>query len=79
MRAYRDSPNENRERAIRMITDPVYTMAYINTVLSPLVKELSSSKMDRQGTPYSAAVLAYDILNEPEGTSWDSRLYSNYK
>ena len=81
----RDNPNEHRTRAMRMITDPEYTRSYIDTVLTPLVKDLSSTMEKHRASqgsasiPYSAAILAYDILNEPEGTSWDLRLYSNYK
>lgn len=71
----------NRDRVIKMITDSTLTKQYINTAVIPLVKHFKGTVMYTKGTTkyrYSDALIGYEIFNEPEGVSWETRLYHNY-
>src|SRR5690242_1969729 len=77
---HRFNPDLNRQRAIHMITTWTGTQAYIGHVVTPLVKHLRRTFIpsSNRTRTYADAVLAYEVFNEPEGTSWDTRLYHNY-
>ncbi|MFW7379644.1 MAG: hypothetical protein ACOH5I_12600 [Oligoflexus sp.] len=74
------NPQQNRDRAVRMITDPAATDAYIQNALQPLLLAMKDCLTDcRDGKDFHDAVLSWEVLNEPEGVSWDWRLYHNYQ
>lgn len=64
----------NRARAILMMTDDNATAAYVNTALLPMLRSLKEP-MWPAGPPYLDAVVAWEVLNEPEGISRYWRLY----
>lgn len=74
----RFNPDINRLRVIRMLTTQAGREAYIRNVLTPLVKDLRKSKIPGTQTAYADTLLAYEIFNEAEGVSLDTRLYHNY-
>ena len=63
------NPTANRDRALRMIDDPVALDAYIRRALVPLLQDLGGSGL--KGGPPGAtmldAVWAWETMNEPEG------------
>lgn len=65
----------NRARAVHMMTDDAATAAYINAALLPMIKGLQDDAMSPGGAPYTDAVLAWEVMNEPEGVSLYWRLY----
>jgi hypothetical protein len=73
---------DNRTRAIRLIEDPTATQAYIDHALVPMIRSLDECMSQcNSDTPrrYHDNVLAWEVLNEPEGVSRDWRLYLNYQ
>jgi hypothetical protein len=76
--ARRLNPVVNRDRTVRMVTDPGATRAYIDNALVPMLQALAAP-MPGSDRTYLDAVLAWEVLNEPEGMSWYWRLYHNYQ
>jgi hypothetical protein len=75
-----------------MISSAQATQAYIDSALVPLVKLLRASRLPAAAAgnassagdastsaSYADALLAYEIFNEPEGITWEKRLYHNYQ
>jgi hypothetical protein len=73
------NPIVNRERAIHMITTDKGTEAYIKNALTPMIQALKQPLTPQGKEDYLDAVLSWEVLNEPEGISWDWRLYHNYQ
>lgn len=64
----------NRARAVLMMTDDAATSAYINNALLPMLEALKAP-IGYAGGSYLDAVVAWEVLNEPEGISHFWRLY----
>jgi hypothetical protein len=70
----RNNPESHRARAIHMISDDRATNAYIGNALVPMLQALQQ-RMVPGGGRYLDAVLAFEVINEPEGMSRYWRLY----
>lgn len=68
------NPEPHRARAILMMSNDRATDAYIGNALLPMIKGLQA-RMQPGGPRFIDAVLAFEVLNEPEGMSHFWRLY----
>jgi hypothetical protein len=68
------NPESHRARAIYMMSDDRATNAYLGNALVPMLQALQEP-MAPGGPRYLDAVLAFEIINEPEGMSKFWRLY----
>ncbi|WIA16053.1 hypothetical protein OEZ85_012780 [Tetradesmus obliquus] len=71
------NPEPHRTRAILMMSNNRATDAYIGNALLPMIKGLQE-RMQPGGPRFLDAVVAFEVLNEPEGMSHFWRLYKNY-
>jgi hypothetical protein len=65
----------NRARAVLMMTDDGAAAAYVDNALLPMLAALRQPMAGAGGATYLDAVLAWEVLNEPEGVSRHWRLY----
>lgn len=70
----RNNPQPHRARAILMMADDRAADAYLGNALVPMLQALKE-QMAPGGPRFLDAVLAFEVLNEPEGMSRYWRLY----
>jgi len=74
----RCNPVEHRERALRIFEEDAALNAYVDRALKPMLAELGSAKMADGRTPFSKAIAAWEIFNEPEEAAFDLEGNTDY-
>jgi hypothetical protein len=74
----RCNPVEHRERALRIFEEDGALNAYVDRALKPMLANLQASKMADGKTPFSRAVVAWEIFNEPEEAAFDLEGNTDY-